>query len=78
LDWVPVDRVQTEKLHRYVPETGLWLAVKADGITGGCQVMSPVPYALGLQPGARIAGDVRDGPSFCVPNDFGGATAAIE
>lgn len=36
---------------------GLWLEVEVGGTQIGCQEILPVPYALSLRPGARIATD---------------------
>ncbi len=36
---------------------GLWLAVAVEGTPVACQAILPVPYALGLRPGAEILGN---------------------
>jgi hypothetical protein len=48
--------------------TACWLGIRVEGTTVGCQEILPVPYALGLRPGASILGQVRDGTALTVAN----------
>ncbi|MGD2040954.1 MAG: hypothetical protein PVH11_09015, partial [Anaerolineae bacterium] len=34
---------------------GLWLGIRVEGVSVGCQEILPVPYALSLRPGAMIS-----------------------
>lgn len=44
--------------HGYFNGQELWLGIGVEGTLVGCQEILPVPYALGLRPGADIVGTV--------------------
>jgi hypothetical protein len=50
---------------------GLWLQVAVGGTTLGCEAILPVPYALGLRPGARVLGGVSGGSALFLHNTAG-------
>ena len=49
--------VELDVTHSDLYGQGLWLEVEVGGTKIGCQEILPVPYALSLRPGARIAND---------------------
>jgi hypothetical protein len=47
---------------------GLWLGIRVEGVSVGCQEILPVPYALSLRPGAAIMGESPGGDALSVWN----------
>jgi hypothetical protein len=56
-----------------------WLQVVVGSDTLGCQEILPVPYAIGLVPGANVTGAITDNPVLKVVNhaDTGSATGVM-
>ena len=53
-----------------------WLKAIVGGVPLGCQEILPVPYAIGLVPGARVAGEILKKPVLFVANDAGSEFSA--
>jgi hypothetical protein len=52
--------VELSVQHAIFSGSGVWLGIVVEGADVGCQEIMPVPYALGLRPGARIEGEMSD------------------
>jgi hypothetical protein len=50
--------VELDVTHGVFWGQGLWLRVRVEGTNLGCEEILPVPYALGLRPGAKVMGTV--------------------